>query len=212
MTYNEKPEELLSKLPESDRDKVIAGKWAIERTPENYREVNQWLNKTAKTPYREKIGWVYSKKVESLSNWPKVIVGVLIPDFAPITLDLFRLLTAEPAIEPEQKPAWVFQTDDELCHFLIEYDDSGISPTAFLASKRKPPFELKCADGKIITDSTATVWYIVEGVIREWRASDCDEGAQVFSTESAAKLHLKKTILEKHGISKNDCDEIFKTK
>ena len=70
-------------------------KWGIERTPENYNEVNEWANKVHSEPfqfgneYRSMIGYVHSDLQDhgSLSHEHKN------NHYTEITLDEFRLLT-----------------------------------------------------------------------------------------------------------------------
>ena len=75
-------------------------KWCIKRTPENYKEVNEWANKVHSEPfqfgneYRSMIGYVHSDLQDhgSLSHEHKN------NHYTEITLDEFRLLT-----DPEKR-------------------------------------------------------------------------------------------------------------
>jgi len=82
----------------------------------------------------------------------------------------------------------------------------------FLASKRKPKFSLLCADGIEVNDPEQEVWVVYMDNVHGTLAltKNVNNRALYFSAKSAAQLHLKKTILEKNGISKEDCEMIFR--
>jgi len=104
-------EYLLQQLSEGDREKVEAGKWCIERTEENYKEINVWINETfpASDTYTGKGYFVHSRPIRDSRILPSV--GRFAAEGYPsISLDLFRLLTAS---EPEV----IFTTADGKQYF-----------------------------------------------------------------------------------------------
>ena len=67
-------------------------KWCIKRTPENYKEVNEWANKTDPTfgNYKYYCYYIHS---EPDGIRPNLMAFQIRPDFHEINLDEFRLLT-----------------------------------------------------------------------------------------------------------------------
>jgi len=104
---------------------------------------------------------------------------------------------------------------DEERELLVEFmkfhwPESNSEPYVdqFLEEKRKHKFSLICADGVEVNDPEQIVWTITIDGPKERTAKDSNL-LMVFSTKEAAELALKKTILEKNGISKEDCEQIF---
>lgn len=90
-------------------------KWCIKRTPENYKEVNEWANKTDPTfgNYKYYRYYIHS---EPDGIRPNLMAFQIRPDFHKINLDEFRLLT-----DPEKYKDIMFsQFNEHSCYTCIE--------------------------------------------------------------------------------------------
>jgi hypothetical protein len=93
--------------------------------------------------------------------------------------------------EPEPAPAWTFKTDDELTYFIATFLASKHqNMSEYIASIRKPAFELICEDG-VVTDREQKVWWVSPlFVFNKGKASDMkDWGYRCWISEQAALNH-----------------------
>jgi len=96
-------------------------------------------------------------------------------------------------IPVEDKPAWKFQTEEDMEMFLHEFSVDRRDVKEFLEFMRNPAFELITADGAKITDPEQDVYWCSPNSVASQPAGKVKEwGYTCFSTEQAALSQLKK--------------------